>query len=48
MSNVKRLFVEKKPGFDIEAGHMLADLKDNLGIKTIGLSVLSTDTTLRA
>ncbi len=35
MSNVKRLFVEKKPGFDIEAGHLLADLKDNLGIKNL-------------
>lgn len=35
MSNVKRLFVEKKPGFDIEAGHMLADLRDHLGMQNV-------------
>ncbi len=29
---VTRVFVEKKPGFDIEAGHMLADLRDVLGV----------------
>ena len=29
---VTRVFVEKKKGFDIEAQHMLADLKGNLGI----------------
>ncbi|MBE6764442.1 MAG: phosphoribosylformylglycinamidine synthase [Ruminococcaceae bacterium] len=29
---VKRLFVEKKPGFDIEAKGILADLRDNLGM----------------
>ena len=27
---VKRIFVEKKPGFDIEAGHLLEELKSNL------------------
>lgn len=27
---VKRLFVEKRPGFDIEAGHLRADLIDSL------------------
>lgn len=32
---VKRLFVEKKKGFDIEAQHMLKDLKENLGIKSL-------------
>lgn len=31
MSNVIRVFVEKRPGFDVEARHMLADLRDNLG-----------------
>ena len=29
---VYRIFVEKKPGFDLEAKGMLADLKSNLGI----------------
>ena len=29
---VTRVFVEKKKGFDIEAQHMLSDLKGNLGI----------------
>ena len=33
MSKVIRVFVEKKSGFDVEAGHMLSDLRDNLGIK---------------
>lgn len=33
MSNtVKRILVEKKPGFDVEARHLLQDLKENLGI----------------
>ncbi len=35
MSNVIRVFVEKRPGFDIEAGHMLSDLRDNLGLASI-------------
>ena len=35
MSNVIRIFVEKRPGFDIEAGHMLSDLRDNLGLSSI-------------
>ena len=29
---VRRIFVEKKPGFDTEARNMLADLKDSLGL----------------
>lgn len=33
MSEVKRIFVEKKKGFDVEAVNLLADLKQNLGIK---------------
>ena len=35
MSKVIRIFVEKKPGFDIEAGHMMADLRENLGMTAI-------------
>ena len=34
-SNVIRLYVEKKPGFDVEAQHLLNDLKFNLGINKI-------------
>ncbi len=33
MAEVKRIFVEKKKGFDIEASHLLKDLRDNLGIR---------------
>ncbi|RKJ41741.1 phosphoribosylformylglycinamidine synthase [Acutalibacter sp. 1XD8-33] len=29
---VTRVFVEKNPGFDVEAQHLLADLRDNLGL----------------
>ena len=32
MADVRRIFVEKRAGFDIEARHMLADLKDTLGV----------------
>lgn len=32
---VRRIFVEKKPGFDVEAKNLLKDLKDSLGINTI-------------
>ena len=35
MSKVIRVFVEKKMGFDIEAQHLLSDLRDNLGMKQI-------------
>jgi len=31
-NGVKRIYVEKKPGFDIEARRLLVDLRDNLGI----------------
>ena len=34
-SGVRRLFVEKKPGFNIEAQSLLADLKQNLGISAL-------------
>ena len=33
MSEVKRIFVEKRKGLDVEAVNLLADLKQNLGIK---------------
>ena len=35
MSNVIRLFVEKRKGFDVEASQMLWDLRHNLGLKCI-------------
>jgi phosphoribosylformylglycinamidine synthase len=34
MAGVIRVFVEKRPGFDIEAGHLLQDLQENLGLAT--------------
>ena len=30
MGNIKRLYVEKKKGCDIEAAHLLSDIKENL------------------
>lgn len=35
MSEVIRVFVEKKPGFDINANQILDDLQENLGLKEI-------------
>ncbi len=35
MSDVIRLFVEKKPGFDVEAQHIKSDLIENLGMDAI-------------
>ena len=35
MSEVIRIFVEKKPGFDVEARQTKADLIENLGLKAI-------------
>ena len=32
---VYRLFVEKKPGFDVEAGLLATDLRQNLGVKAV-------------
>ncbi|ERI94446.1 phosphoribosylformylglycinamidine synthase [Clostridiales bacterium oral taxon 876 str. F0540] len=37
-SSIRRLFVEKKPGFDVEAQSLFKDLRDNLFIK--GLNAL--------
>ena len=39
---VRRIFVEKRPGFDVEARHMQADLVENLGMKELtGLRLLN-------
>lgn len=35
MSDVKRIFVEKRPGFDVEASNLMSDLKGNLGLTEI-------------
>ena len=35
MSGVKRIFVEKRKGFDVEAANLMADLRNNLGLKAI-------------
>ena len=35
MTDIKRIYVEKKEGFDIEARGLLQDLKYNLGIKNL-------------
>lgn len=35
MSNVSRVFVEKKPGFDVEAQHVREDLVRSLGLSGI-------------
>ena len=32
---VKRVYVKKKPGFDVEAKGLLADLKENLQMNNI-------------
>lgn len=41
MSNIKRIFVEKKKGFDVEARKLYEDLKQNLGIEGLaGLRLL--------
>ena len=32
MSDIRRIYVEKKAGFDVEASHMLADLRESLGV----------------
>lgn len=39
---VKRIYVEKKPGYDIEAQGLLSDLQENLGIKSLsGLRIIN-------
>ena len=32
MTQVRRIYVEKKPGFDVEAQSLLQDLKENVGL----------------
>ena len=41
MAEVIRVFVEKRPGFDIEAGHVLEDLRGNLGLSVEGVRILN-------
>lgn len=33
--SVRRIFVEKKPGFDVEAGSLLLEIREHLGLKNI-------------
>ena len=41
MGNIKRLYVEKKAGCNVEAQHLLEDLKENLAINgLISLRIL--------
>ena len=41
MSSVKRVYVEKKPGFAVQADELRHEIKSYLGIKTItGVRVL--------
>ncbi|HNX93852.1 MAG TPA: phosphoribosylformylglycinamidine synthase [Holophaga sp.] len=35
MPHIRRLFVEKKPEFAVEARHILHDLRDNVGVKAL-------------
>lgn len=35
VKNIKRIYVEKKKGFDVEGQNLFADLKENLGIKNL-------------
>ena len=48
MENVRRIYVEKKNGFDVEAKGVLADLKENLSLKVLKTSELLTDMMFRA
>ena len=36
MSEITRIYVEKKPGFDIEAQNLLGDLRFTLGLNGLG------------
>ncbi len=41
MATVYRAYIEKRPGFDVEANNLLSDLKETLGIKELtGLRLL--------
>ena len=42
MSNIRRLFVEKKDAFAVEAHGLLADLRNNLGMSNLtGMSIVN-------
>ena len=44
MSNIKRLFVEKKDAFAVEAHGLLADLRNNLGMSNLtGMRIVNRD-----
>ena len=40
MNQVFRCYAEKRPGFDMEASHLLAELREQLGLKLEGLRIL--------
>ena len=40
--NIKRLYIEKKKGCDVEASSLLSDIRENLGITSlIGVRVFN-------
>ena len=42
MAEIKRIYVEKKEGCNIEASQLLADIKENLGLTNLtGLRILN-------
>ena len=42
MEKVRRIFVEKKKGFDVEARHMLSDIRQNLSLERVtGLKIVN-------
>ena len=41
MNKVRRIYVEKKPGFDVEANHLFEDIRTNLSVDGLtGLRIL--------
>lgn len=39
--SIRRIYVEKKPGFNVEGSHLLEDLRENLGAKSLkGLRIV--------
>lgn len=45
---VSRIYVEKKPGFDVEAGQLLHELQTILGVKALTVCALLIATMSRA
>lgn len=42
MPDIKRIFVEKKQNYDVEANHLFNDIRENLGMKNLdGLRILN-------